>query len=803
MQIMWNYFGKSSCTSLKTESSRSKKRCTTESGYNQSFGDNTYPHDLPGVTPLIDHHCCYKCGDSLDSFFCHQCTCEFCGNGAHDSYNCPSQCRPMNYFESNPCYDSNYSGFDQIKPSQNSINPPLNIQNELDNQELFINEIIQQKLQNENAQPFSAIAITLELPTVEPKDSLKIGDEHLDTILETESDEFIKTSIENLVPNLSESEDDSECDVSVFDDFTTFSNLLFDIDSLLDEFAGELILLKSIPSGIDKTDCDPKEEIRLIEKLLYDNASPRPPEEFISENSDATIESFFPSPIPVEDSDPFTKEIDLFLASDESIPPCIDSDYSDSKGDNIVLERLLHDDPIPLLENESFHFDIPSSPPPPAKPSNDEIKLNSRILTVKVVTDIKENDKIEAKAGQNQARNGKRGKVYQVKVKVKVKPIKIGYGFGKSTKNQSRRRKYLIGPTRAVPAKIARKFKKTSPSKKDNVTRGKGIELLSGVALTEKSSDERSNDDENKSDDDKTPSDSEKDPDFEQDSGGSESDSESDQQEYEEEVKDNDDEDDDDDDDKSKGDEDRGMDAQQFNNDIQDKKADVEMTNVEDAYVTITTVAKEFEVPDASVSQSSDLASKFLKFLDIHPNDVENVSPLDVHVHHERRRQDKDKDECPSIGSNRGLKKRKTSKDAEPTTSPKTKDSPSKSSKGTKSQPKSSGKTVHSKEPEFKVGDTDTPQGQEGNMGNDDVEPRKESASRHDWFTKTSRPQEPTDADWNEDNTPQKGPTQNWLMTLAASTSIDKSLKDFDELISTLIDFSSYILNGMKIKNLT
>ncbi|GJR65113.1 hypothetical protein Tco_0011178 [Tanacetum coccineum] len=40
-------------------------------------------------------------------------------------------------------------------------------------------------------------------------------------------------------------------------------------------------------------------------------------------------------------------------------------------------------------------------------------------------------------------------------------------------------------------------------------------------------------------------------------------------------------------------------------------------------------------------------------------------------------------------------------------------------------------------------------------------------------------------------------------MTLAASTSTDKSLKDFDELMSTLIDFFGYILNGLKIKNLT
>nr|GFC98024.1 hypothetical protein [Tanacetum cinerariifolium] len=48
--------------------------------------------------------------------------------------------------------------------------------------------------------------------------------------------------------------------------------ILSKIDSLLDEFAGELSLLKLIPPGIDETDCDFKEDIRLIEKLLYDNS---------------------------------------------------------------------------------------------------------------------------------------------------------------------------------------------------------------------------------------------------------------------------------------------------------------------------------------------------------------------------------------------------------------------------------------------------------------------------------------------------------------------------------------------------
>nr|GEW38208.1 hypothetical protein [Tanacetum cinerariifolium] len=211
-------------------------------------------------------------------------------------------------------------------------------------------------------------------------------DEHLDTIPKTKSDEFIKFSVENLVPNPSESEDlsDGECDVPACDDFTTLSNLLFDIDSLLDEFAGELILLKSIPPGIDETDCDPKEEIYLIEKLLYDNSSPRPPKEFISENYDAEIESFSPSPIPVEVSDSFMEEIDLSYTLDDSVMPSIENDDYNSEVDMLILEELLSDDSLSHPENESFHFDIPSSSRPPTKPPDDD----SRILTVKVVGDI-------------------------------------------------------------------------------------------------------------------------------------------------------------------------------------------------------------------------------------------------------------------------------------------------------------------------------------------------------------------------------------------------------------------------------
>ncbi|GJV68896.1 hypothetical protein Tco_1484405, partial [Tanacetum coccineum] len=128
------------------------------------------------------------------------------------------------------------------------------------------------------------------------------------------------------------------------------------IDSLLEEFSGELAHIDLIPTGINETDFDPEEEIRLVEKLLYDNSSPRPPEEFNSENSD--IESFSPSPIPVEDSDSLMEEIDLFLTPDDSMPPGIENDDYDSKGDILFFGEFLSNDSPSLPENESFHFDV-------------------------------------------------------------------------------------------------------------------------------------------------------------------------------------------------------------------------------------------------------------------------------------------------------------------------------------------------------------------------------------------------------------------------------------------------------------
>nr|GEY10520.1 hypothetical protein [Tanacetum cinerariifolium] len=148
-------------------------------------------------------------------------------------------------------------------------------------------------------------------------DSLIMESGSLDTIPETKSDEFIKSSVENLVPipkiisiefNPIHNEDlDSTPKNDRFDtksyllesllnrDTLMASSLKF--DSLLEEFSGELAHTNLISPGINEANCDPEEDIHLVERLLYN---------------------------------------------------------SDSEGDNIFLERLLHDDPIPLSDILDF-----------------------------------------------------------------------------------------------------------------------------------------------------------------------------------------------------------------------------------------------------------------------------------------------------------------------------------------------------------------------------------------------------------------------------------------------------------------
>nr|GEV10815.1 hypothetical protein [Tanacetum cinerariifolium] len=236
----------------------------------------------------------------------------------------------------------------------------------------------------------------------EPVDSLNMGDEHLNTIPATKSDEFIKSSVENLVTILSESEDDCKCNVPDCDDsqtinFSTFSNHLFDdFTSSDDESSHEEDIhemsfktysnpLFDLDEEIISTDCDLEEDIHLIKRLLYDNSLPRPPEEFVFDNSNADIESFSPYPIPTKDSDSRMEEIDLSFNPNDPMPPGIEEDDDDdSERDILILEELLDNYSLSLPENKSCHFDIPSPYRPPAKPPDG----NTRTLNIKMMGDI-------------------------------------------------------------------------------------------------------------------------------------------------------------------------------------------------------------------------------------------------------------------------------------------------------------------------------------------------------------------------------------------------------------------------------
>nr|GEV88265.1 hypothetical protein [Tanacetum cinerariifolium] len=214
----------------------------SEPCYIQNFSDNDYSHALPSVDPLIDHHCCYEYGNTLNDFFYPHYTCEFCGNGTHVGYNCPAQVPSFQTLQSFPqqypcCEDCGVlPEADHCQPPQYTVNHPifnahndfLNSQTKLMKQMTSLTstyemacQIIQKKQEEKkikeeqaaNARYWKILACCDDdddynsaiIPN-EPVDSLSMGDEHLDTIPATELDEVIMSSVEYLVPIPSESE---------------------------------------------------------------------------------------------------------------------------------------------------------------------------------------------------------------------------------------------------------------------------------------------------------------------------------------------------------------------------------------------------------------------------------------------------------------------------------------------------------------------------------------------------------------------------------------------------------------------
>nr|GFB81805.1 hypothetical protein [Tanacetum cinerariifolium] len=133
----------------------------------------------------------------------------------------------------------------------------------------------------------------------------------------------------------------------------TLINSSHKFDFLLKEFSGELTHINPILPEIKEVDFDLEEEIRFDENFLYDNSSPRPPKELNAEIANTIVESLSHSPIPVEDGDSLIDELDLFLATDELLPPNIKSDGYDSEGDFHFLKNYLL--MIPFLFSKMSH----------------------------------------------------------------------------------------------------------------------------------------------------------------------------------------------------------------------------------------------------------------------------------------------------------------------------------------------------------------------------------------------------------------------------------------------------------------
>ncbi|GJS60167.1 putative reverse transcriptase domain-containing protein [Tanacetum coccineum] len=228
------------------------------------------------------------------------------------------------------------------------------------NSKLLLINLNSQRL-NKEEQEVKNIA---EPTTKQPEDSLIMGNEELSTIPEKESDEFIKSSVEDLIPIPRESEDtsgsDSESVLPSSDDFSpifeeksvTFSNPLFEFD---DEY---------ISNDVNPLFDEVLENIKSKDSYVSNLDEPAL---LVTPLSDANKDECFD---PGGDND----EIDAFL--DMDISTDIENGYHDSEGDIIYLESLLIDDTSPNLPPEVFLDHDPRSLKD--EPDNDDLMTEDK-----------------------------------------------------------------------------------------------------------------------------------------------------------------------------------------------------------------------------------------------------------------------------------------------------------------------------------------------------------------------------------------------------------------------------------------
>nr|GEU46812.1 hypothetical protein [Tanacetum cinerariifolium] len=305
--------------------------------------------------PQIDHQCCYECGDPLDGVFCRRCTYESCGNGANIGYNCPpkvpvvSNLKPYhnqnvdelpqtltNFHPTSYIGDENSSAHDStpnfVNDSPNVFHPPpqtmINSYGFCGNDAYYSYDCPPQVPHNDDNDENYTIPITPK----EPDNSLSMGDEHLDTILATESDKVIKPSVEDLIPIPSEYEGipNSTCDVPFHnnsppldvseDQFEEFYDSNDDSTSIYDDYFSidNIDYIELSPLDSELFSLEEVKDNNLREKLMNINLLIA---KIKSLNDNPTPDHGLKSPIPVEDINSFLEKSDTSLSySDNSLP---------------------------------------------------------------------------------------------------------------------------------------------------------------------------------------------------------------------------------------------------------------------------------------------------------------------------------------------------------------------------------------------------------------------------------------------------------------------------------------------------
>ncbi|GJR51548.1 hypothetical protein Tco_1402069 [Tanacetum coccineum] len=229
-------------------------------------------------------------------------------------------------------------------------------------------------------------AITPVLPIEEPYNSLSMGDEHLDTIPATESDEVIKSSVEILVPIPSELEgiSDDTCDVPVCDDSSTFdalndnSEILSDSNnddtsSDDDDFEDvEYVSLEEVNDDQEEKEFDLDDILQIQDVILREKL-------LNSDTSLSHLDNSLPEFETFSDHTEETRSGNTTTHANNSLPE-YDSFLFEVEPDqggltSVVISDNSNDFLLELLEFESFHFD-PSFLCPPPEPPDVEICLH-------------------------------------------------------------------------------------------------------------------------------------------------------------------------------------------------------------------------------------------------------------------------------------------------------------------------------------------------------------------------------------------------------------------------------------------